>query len=345
VPAGHRPTFIEFDVPRVFCPYCKVIRQTKVNFVEPNKHYTKKLKKCILEDSKIMTTKDLAKRYHIGYHVCYDTIIDDLKKRFSKIDLRNVTTICIDEILFKHNHNYITIVLNLITKRIIYVGEGKGTAALDDFYKLLGPRRCKKITGVSIDMSTAYILSVKQNLVNAEIIFDHFHVVKLFNIKLSQLRTELARYLSGAQKKVLKGIRWILLKNPENLSTARNEAQRLEEALKDNKDLALGYYLKESLRQIWRQDTIEQATAHINQWIESAKASNVHQIQVMGETLEKYSYGIINWYKNKINSGTLEGVNNKIKVLMRKSYGIKNFEHLKLHLYALHETSQILTRS
>jgi transposase len=345
VPSGHRPTFLEIDINRVLCPNCNVLSQVKIDCIEPNKRYTKKLRHCILKDSTTMTIKDLSERYHIGYNVCFNIILDDLKDRFSKIDLKDTKIICIDEILFQHGHRYITIILDYETKKIIYVSKGKHMGALDDFYKQLGPEGCNNIKAVSMDMSNAYISSVQQNLKNALIIFDNFHIVKLFNMKLTALRNQLAANLSKDKKKFLKGIRWLLLKNPENLSVARNEVNRLNEALKHNRPLALGYYLKEAMRKIWEQESAIQAQQHIDQWIESAKASKIKLIQDMGATIEKYSYGIINWYTFPISSGPLEGINNKIKNLMRRSYGLSNFENLKLHLFALHETSDVLTRS
>jgi transposase len=138
----------------------------------------------------------------------------------------------------------LTIVLDLQSGAVVFVGDGKCGDALKPFWKSL--RRCQaKIEAVAIDMSPAYIDAISTNLPNTTIVFDHFHVIKLFNDKLSQLRRDLHREATAKlQKNVLKGTRWLLLKNPENLDDRLDERQRLLDALSLNQSLATAYYLK-----------------------------------------------------------------------------------------------------
>ena len=150
---------------------------------------------------------------------------------------------------------------------VVHVGHGKGGDALVDFWKRL--RRCgAKIEAVATDMSPAYIDAVTTHLPDAVLVFDRFHVMKLFNEKLSDLRRELYRTAKdGLEKNVLKGTRWLLLKRPENLDASRNEHERLEEALRLNAPLATAYYLKEELGEFWEQDDQEEAEAFLLDWI------------------------------------------------------------------------------
>ena len=344
VPTGHRANKIIVDINRVYCSKCNKIAQVKLIFADKMKSYTKRLEQAILIDSDRMCIRDLANRYKLNYDSCYKIIINNLKERYSSIDLTGITKLAIDEILFKHGHKYVTIVINYDNGKIIYAELGKHAGALKNFYEQLTPEGCAKIEAVSMDMSQAYISSVEKNLPNAKIIFDHFHVIKLLNTHLSNLRTELAHQLSKEGKKYLFGIRWLLLKNRDNLLDERNERERLDKALDDNKPLSTGYYLKEAIRQIWLQPDKISAKKVIDDWIISSKASNINQLEKMGETLKKYEYGILNWYDYKITSGQMEGINNKIKVLMRNSYGIRNFEVFKLHLFALHESRELYNK-
>jgi transposase len=130
-----------------------------------------------------------------------------------------------------HGHRYLAVVLDLHSGAVVFVGEGKGTNALKPFWKRLRSSGAS-IEAVSMDMSQAYISAVTGNLPRATIVFDHFHVIKLMNEKLSDLRRDLYRETTDLLRKhVLKGTRWLLLKNPENLRDDRNERARLEEAL------------------------------------------------------------------------------------------------------------------
>lgn len=133
----------------------------------------------------------------------------------------------------------------------MFVGQGKGSKALDPFWRRLRSSGAK-VQAVATDLSRAYIQAVTENLPKATLVFDRFHIVKLLNEKLSELRRELYREaVDRLQKQVLKGTRWLLLKHPENLDPERNEHRRLEEALVLNRSLAIAYYLKEDLRQFW----------------------------------------------------------------------------------------------
>ena len=144
-------------------------------------------------------------------------------------------------------------------------------------------------------------------------------------------------------KKVLKGTRWILLKNPENLSSERNESARLQEALQLNQPLATAYYLKEEFRQFWSQPDKETARKVIESWVVRAQSSGIEPLVKLANTLSAIKFGILNWYDNPISSGRMEGTNNKIKVLKRAAYGYRDREFFKLRILAIHEAKYALT--
>ena len=151
--------------------------------------------------------------------------------------------------------------MDLESGAVVFVGDGKGADALKPFWKRLRPSGAK-IEAVAMDMSAAYREAVSTHLPKAKIVFDRFHVMKLFNEKLSDFRRALYREATDVMhKEVLKGTRWLLLKNAENLDAKKDEKQRLEEALALNKPLATAYYLKEDLRQFWEQPGKQFATA------------------------------------------------------------------------------------
>src|SRR6202163_1740474 len=194
-----------------------------------------------------------------------------------------------------------------------------------------------------MDMAPSYILAVQTHIPWAVLVFDHFHVIKLFNEKLSRLRRDLYHQATGPlQQRVLKGTRWLLLKNPENLDPQRDERQRLEEALRVNAPLAAAYYLKEDLRQIWMQPNKRTARRVLRDWLARARASGVRMLVQFAATLEEHQEGVLNYYDYRISTGPLEGTNNKIKTMQRQAYGFRDREFLKLKILGLHETRYAL---
>ena len=342
LPIGMKRVFIESKVQRVWCPVCDFVRQANLRFADPRVTYTRPLERYALDLLRSMTILDVAR--HLG--MSWDTIKDiqkrDLQARYSRPKLRNIRLLAIDEIAVAKGHRYLTVVMDIESGCVVFVGDGKGADALVPFWARLVRSRAR-IKAVAIDMSPAYIDAVTTNLPNAAIVFDHFHVVKLLNEKLSDLRRELYREATDKlQKEVLKGTRWLLLKNPGNLDDERGEAQRLAEALRINQPLATAYYLKEDLREIWNQGTEAAAKKLLNAWIGKAEASGISILKKFARTLEIHRRGILAYYQHRISTGPLEGMNNKIKTMKRQAYGFRDLPFFKLRIMAIHETKYAL---
>jgi transposase len=253
VPIGRRPVRIVLPIPRVECRRCQIVRQVTLPFADPRRRYTRAFERYALELSRLMTIQDVAQHLGVSWDTIKDIVKRDLQRRFKKPRLGKLKQIAIDEISVGHGHRYLTVVLNLETGAVVFVGEGKGAEALDPFWGRLRAAKAQ-VEAVATDMSLAYIQAVREHLGDAVHVFDHFHVIKLFNEKLSDFRRELHREATEKMdKEVLKGTRWLLLKNPENLDPKKKERERLEEALRMNQPLATVYYLKEDLRQLWMQ--------------------------------------------------------------------------------------------
>lgn len=338
LPIGSRPTALVLPIPRVECRACAAVRQVEVPFADPRRSYTRPFERYALELSRRMTILDVARHLDVGWDLIKDIQKRDLSRRFAKPKLKYLSHIAIDEIAVASGHRYLTVVLDLDSGAVVFVGDGKGGDALKPFWKRLRPSGAK-IEAVAMDMSGAYQAAVRTNLPKAVIVFDRFHVVKLFNDKLSDLRRALYREATDVQhKEVLKGARWLLLKNPENLDEEKDEGRRLEEALRLNEPLAKAYYLKEDLRRFWEQPGKRFATTFLDGWIRRAIASGVKVLQQMAKTLAAHRSGLLAYYDAMISSGPLEGTNNKIKAMKRRAYGFRDREFFKLKILAIHET-------
>ena len=163
------------------------------------------------------------------------------------------------------------------------------------------------------------------------------------NEKLTDLRRDLQREADVLDKGMLKGTRWLLTKNPENLDPDRNETERLLEALEFNRPLATAYYMKEDLRMFWQQPDAEAAARHLDIWIERAQNSGITVLKTMGNTLAARRSGLLNWYQHPISTGPLEGSNSKAQTMKRQAYGYRNMRFFMLKLRTLHLKKYALT--
>jgi transposase len=342
LPIGPRPVFLELPVQRLWCFECGATRQAKLGFAGERVGYTRAFERYALSLLRFATIKDVSLHLGAGWDTIKDIQKRNLGRRFGRPGLKQLKRLAIDEISIGHGHRYLTIVLDLDSGAVVFVGEGKGADSLGRFWRRLRASGAK-IEAVASDLSPAYGLAIRQNLPKAVHVYDRFHVVKLFNDKLSELRRAMHREAEGPlQKKVLKGTRWLLLKNPENLDETKNDRRRLEEALALNRPLATAYYLKEDLRQFWEQTSRRQAERCLDDWIARASSSGVRMLQQFAQTLQSHRHGLLNYYDYPITTAALEGTNNKIKTLQRQAYGFRDREFFKLRIYALHESRYAL---
>jgi transposase len=338
LPIGRRATLVVLPIPRVECQACGVVRQVKIPFADARRSYTSSFERYALELGRRMTIRDVAAHLGVSWDVIKDIQKRDLAHRFAQPKLKHLRHLAIDEIAIAKGHRYLTVVLDLDSGAVVFVGDGKGAKALKPFWKRLRGSQAK-IEAVAMDMSPAYREAVSTHLPKAKIVFDRFHIMKLFNEKLSDLRRALHREATdGMQKQVLKGTRWLLLKASEDLDQEKDEKSRLDEALALNQSLAVAYYLKEDLRQFWEQPGKKFATLFLDGWIRRAEASGIKMLQQMARTLAAHRSGLLAYYDVMITSGPMEGTNNEIKTMKRQAYGFRDQVFFKLKILAIHET-------
>jgi transposase len=336
VPIGHKPVFLELPLQRVACRACGIVRQVRLAFADARRCYTKAFERYALELSRKMTIQDVAQHLGVSWDVVKDILKRYLKRHFERPRLRDLRWIAIDEIAIGKGQRYLTVVLDLLSGAVVFVGSGKGAEALAPFWRRLRHSGAR-IKAAAIDMSPAYIAALQSNLPQAVIVFDHFHIVKQYNEMLSNFRRWLYHKVEDeSQRQVLKGSRWLLLKNPEHLDESRNESARLAEALALNQPLALAYYLKEDLRQLWSQVDKREAARFLDDWCRRADVSGIRMLKRFAQMLVRHRDGILAYYDFYISTGPLEGTNNKIRTMQRQAYGYRDQEFLRLKIYTLH---------
>jgi transposase len=326
------------DIARVFCERCWITRQVKVGFADEYRRHTRSFERYVLELSQHMTMKGVARHLQISWDTVKEIQKRHLERHYARPKLRHLREIAIDEICVGRKR-FLTTVLDLCTGAVVFVGNGRGSDALKPFWKRLKSSRAK-IKAVAIDMSNAYTKAVRENLSDAVLVYDHFHIIKLYNEKLTGLRRDLYREaIEGLHKEVLKGIRWLLLKNPENLDPKKRERERLDEALKLNETLFVAYYMKDQLRLLWSQPDKRTARQFLIGWIQLANFSGIRMLMSFAKTLAAHREGILAWYDHPISTGPLEGTNNKIKTMQRQAYGFRDHDFFILKIMAIHEAT------
>jgi transposase len=257
-----------------------------------------------------------------------------LLKKHKKPALRKVRYLGIDEVYLGRKLDYIAVVRDLESGAVLFIGKGKGGDALEAFEKRIRSK-AKQIKAVTMDMSNAYSAWVSKILPESEIIYDHFHVIKLMNDRMDNLRRSTMNKLAEDQKKELKGKRFLLLRNQENLS--RTATEELKNLRLEFEDLGTTSMMKEYLRNIYKMaDCCETARTAFNLWCEKAEVSGIFCLKQMAKTIRKRIEGLLAFWKhNRLTNASQEGFNNKIGWLTRQAYGYRDEVYLHLKIYDL----------
>jgi transposase len=228
-----------------------------------------------------MTLSDVAGLTLLSWDTVKAITKTHLAKDYGKPALRDVRCLGIDEIHLGKKTRYYTIVIDLEDGRILWAKPGRGKAALQGFWRRLRLAKAK-IKAVATDMSAAYWSAVLEHLPDAALVFDKFHILKLMNERLDDLRREMVREAEGPLKFKIKGTRFLLLRNPDNLKD--DQIPKLDEALHLNEPLLLGWYLKEELRELWSQPSRKRMKAFLQDWCDKASQTGIGQMLKMAKT-------------------------------------------------------------
>jgi transposase len=335
---GRKKFYLEADVHSVYCLKCKIRGIERFNFLShPKARITSSLERTVIELRAHMSISAIAGYYGLDWRVVKDSEKRYLAKKYKRIRLKDVRVIGIDELFVtrrKGVEKYITVVRDLGSGAVLFVGRGKGADTLEDFGRRLKRSKCE-IVGIAMDMSKAYVSWVEKTLPEAEIVFDHFHVVKMMNDKLDGIRRRVARNIDEEQRKLLKNQRFLFLRNVEDLEPdARLLLDNLRKVFKELGDASM---MKEALRSIYCMAKNDfQAEAAFKNWCSMARETGTDELVSMADTVEKHMKGITAfWRTGGLSNASMEGFNNKIRWLMRQAYGYRDDEYFHLKIFDL----------
>jgi transposase len=226
----------------------------------------------------------------------------------------------IDELSYRRHHEYLTVVVDHVQQRVVWVSEGKNVATVGRFFDALGPERTTRLKCVTVDMSAAYVEAVTTRAPQAQVVFDRFHVQRLVQDALDQVRRAEVRALEGSdERRGLKQTRWALLKNHWNLSAI--EYQRLSTIQRTNRRLYRAYLLKTALADILGRRQVGVVRVKLAEWISWASRSRLKPFKRAAATIRKYFEGVVAIVSTGLNNGRVEGLNGKIRTITRRAYG------------------------
>jgi transposase len=230
----------------------------------------------------------------------------------------------IDEVSRSKGQRYLTLVYDLERGRLVWAGEGRDTETMKKFFVWLGPRRGRSIQVVSCDMWKPYLNATEENLPQATIVFDRFHVVQHLNRAVDDVRRATWRELQGDEKKAFKRTRWLWLKNPWNL--LRKERRRLSTLCRKNLPIVRAYYLKEAFQRFWDYLSEGWARPYLRQWLWWASHCRLEPFKRFARMIRNHLEGIFAWTRLRVSNGALEGMNNKVKVVSHRAYGYRKVD-------------------
>lgn len=289
--------------------------------------------------SRAMTLADVAGVVGLSWDTVKDIVKPQLRKAVTPARFKGLKHLAIDEIYVGKKRKFYTLVIDLDTGRIVWVAHGRSQACLRGFWRRLRLAKAK-IQAVAMDLGAAYWRAVRDNLPRAAVVFDKFHVVKLVNERLDEVRRQLVRKAEQDLKADIKGTRFLLLSRRNNLTPEKMCA--LDAALRANQPLFAAYYLKEELLLLWAQPTAKDMRHFLKSWCRRALETGLAPFKSLVKTLRSRRKGILEWFNHRINSGRMEGINNKVKVMTRSAYGYRDEAFFILKLYNLHHARQEL---
>ena len=327
---------VELIVPRVrvACPQCGP-RLERLSWLEPYARVTQRLAESVGRLCQVMAIRHVARFFGLDWKTVKRIDRVRLERTLGPIDLDGIEVIALDEFAIQKGHRYATVIVEPTRKRVLWVGRGRGREDIRPFFELLGAERCQGLRAAVMDMNAGYEREVRAHCPNAAIVFDLFHVVAKYGREvIDRVRVDRANALRGDRpgRRVVKGARWLLLKNRNSLRPG--EDVQLEELLAANHDLFVVYVLRDALKELWAYRHAGYAARAWRSWYRKALRSGIAPLRAFARRLRPYLPGILAHSRWPLGTNLVEGINNKIKVIKRMAYGFRDDAYFFLKIRA-----------
>jgi len=320
---------------RLWCDHCQGPQLEKLDWLGRYQRLTNRFADAINMLLRSATVQAIAAFYDLNWHTVKTVDKARLAGTLAEPDWNAIRYLAMDEFALHKGHRYATVVIDPVSRQVLWLGEGRSRATAAAFFQQLPAGVAERIEAVAIDMTTSYELEIKANCPNAEIVYDLFHVVAKYGREvIDRVRVDEANRLKDdrAGRRVIKSSRWLLLRNRQRLKAEQHV--RLEELLSANQTLLTVYLLRDTLKSLWHYRHAEQALDAWDQWYNQAMSSGIEPLQRFAERLRPYLPGILSRCRHRLHTSVLEGINNTIKVIKRRAYGYRDQAYFFLKVRA-----------
>jgi transposase len=335
IPVWGYLVFFIYRMRRVACPECG-IKVEEVPWADGKHQQTRTYMQFLAHWAKKLSWKEVAESFQTSWPKVFYAVQYVVTWGLERRDLSGITAIGVDEIQWHRGHKYLTLVyqINEGCVRLLWIGKDRSTKTLLRFFRFLGKERSLQLRYVCSDMWKPYLKVIARKAAQAVHILDRYHIVARINKAMDEVRAEEHRQMKkDGYEEVLTKSRWCLLKRKENL-TEKQEV-KLSEILKYNLRSVRVYLLKEEFNGLWEYVSPSWAGKFIDRWCTRVMRSRIEPLKKEAKTIRRHKELILNWFKAKkaFSCGVVEGLNNKVKLTIRKSYGFKTFKCTEIALY------------
>jgi transposase len=331
LPCGPLLVYLELEVRRVACPKCAGVKREGLDWLADNPFYTKRFAFYVGRRCRDSTIKAVADELGLDWKS-----VKELDKQYMREQVRRAgrptpLVIGVDEVSIRKGHTYRIVVSDLLRRRPIWFGgQDRSEASLAEFYAWLGPQKSRRIRLAVMDMWKPFRTATQTHAPKAAILFDKFHIMRHLGEALDQVRKSEYARLTGSQRRFIKGQKYTLLSHRENLNLEGRRA--LKELLRANRRLHVAYLLKESFGQLWSYEREGWARRFFQNWKAALKWQRLKPYEKFARMIAEHWEGIAAFChpENKVSLGFVEGLNNKIRVIQRRAYGLRDQEYLRL---------------
>jgi transposase len=326
------PVWLEADIARIACPACERVRTEEVPWARPSARHSRDFEDVVGWLAQRLDKTAIASLMRCSWRAVNRIVMHVVDEHLDERRLDGLVNIGVDEVSYKRGHQYLTIVADHDTGRVVYVAKGASGAALTEFFSALGSERCKQIKGISMDMASRWTEAVRTAIPKATVCFDPFHIIKWANDALNAVYTASARavpFTGGV--KAWRRTRRLVRTGSEHLDA--QEKAVIRALRRARRPLFDAWELKERLRDLYRIVPPDRARAYLHAWIEAARASGLRPFINLANRFTKYFDGIVAAVEYGLSNSRLEGINSKIRLINRRAHGHRTPESLTAMIY------------
>jgi len=312
---------------KVWCRQCNRVTVEDLELFDPYQRVTRRLARVIHDLCKTMTVSDVARHYGLNWKTVKNIDKAFLEDKYGQTDYEGLRLLAVDEIAIKKGQQYMTVVIDYVTGRVVWMGKGRTKETLDAFFAGMSDEQKARVEAVAMDMWRPYMESVKAAVPEAKIVFDLYHVVASFNKVIDAVRLAEYRAASRESKGVYKGAKFLLLKRRIRRKEHR---EHLASLLRLNETLLKMVLLRDQLPRVWGYTYRGCAAKALDDWCGQARTISHPDVTAFARMLERHREGILNHCDYAIHTSKLEGINNTIKVIKRDAYGYHDERYFAL---------------